>query len=179
MRLKLLVVLIVILIYSCGKRRSKVEVYREISHLVGRRIIFPESLVLYANDSTNEFDKDYFLKNRIKIVSIIDGDCGVCLDELGKWEKLIMNNLFPKASYVFIIKSFNQFETFKYLVDDNLFYPLFLDVNNDFFNGNRIPQDKRYQTFLLDETNKIRLVGNPVYSKEIEKFYKDFILINY
>ena len=56
----------------------------------------------------------------------------------------------------------------------NFNYPIFLDTLNEFAKLNpHLPKNRVLHTFLLDENNKVMLVGNPLYNKKIEEmFYK-------
>ena len=50
------------------------------------------------------------------------------------------------------------------------------DYNNDFVLKNEIPDDYLLNTMLIDSTDKIIVVGNPLKSEEILKLYEDAIL---
>lgn len=52
--------------------------------------------------------------------------------------------------------------------------PLYFDSNDEFFELNDFPLDKRFRCFLLDEDNRVILIGNPLHNPKI----RDFILIS-
>lgn len=60
------------------------------------------------------------------------------------------------------------------LAGSALEYPVIIDTLGDFGRQNaHIPQNKALHTFLLDENNKVILVGDPLHNKKIEEiFYK-------
>ena len=47
--------------------------------------------------------------------------------------------------------------------------PVFIDYRRKFDELNRLPENQLFRTFLLDENNKIRLIGNPIHG--MEKLY--------
>jgi len=60
------------------------------------------------------------------------------------------------------------------LKNGNFNYPILLDTLNEFAKLNpHLPKNRVLHTFLLDDDNKVILVGNPLYNGKIEKmFYK-------
>ena len=50
-------------------------------------------------------------------------------------------------------------------------YPLFIDVEDKFNSLNKLPAESRFRTFLLDENNRIILIGNPVQNPKIRDLY--------
>ena len=63
----------------------------------------------------------------------------------------------------------------KQLVGDTLILPenKMVLYDDSLYNKNSLPFDiKTLQTFLLNSNNEIILVGNPIYSEELEKLYK-------
>ena len=57
--------------------------------------------------------------------------------------------------------------------------PVFIDYRRKFDELNRLPENQLFRTFLLDENNKIRLIGNPIhgmeklYLKVLDKQYRE------
>ena len=50
--------------------------------------------------------------------------------------------------------------------------PIFVDTTNVFLRSNpHIPKNPALHTFLLDENNKVILVGNPLENKHIEEMF--------
>lgn len=54
----------------------------------------------------------------------------------------------------------------------NLKHCIYVDGNRSFFKNNpQIPSNSLCHTFLLDESNKILLIGNPLKNEAIEKIF--------
>lgn len=64
----------------------------------------------------------------------------------------------------------------KYLMKrDDFDYPVYLDADNKVSKDNSFPDKTAFQTFLLDRNIKVTAIGNPTYSSEIAKLYKEII----
>ena len=61
------------------------------------------------------------------------------------------------------------------IVDLNIDLPLIYDLHNEFRTLNDIPEDSRFQTFLLDSLNNVLCIGNPTASNELKLVYLDKI----
>ncbi len=48
---------------------------------------------------------------------------------------------------------------------------LFIDINGDIDNLNHFEQDSQFRCFLLDENNRVVLIGNPVHNPKIKDLY--------
>lgn len=57
----------------------------------------------------------------------------------------------------------------------NFVYPVYWDEKNEFYRLNRFPSDITFQTFLLDKSNKIIAIGNPVHNPKIKDLYMNII----
>ena len=54
--------------------------------------------------------------------------------------------------------------------------PLYIDFNHNFYNSNKLYKfDYSLHTFLIDNNDKIILVGNPTHNDKLMKLYKDEI----
>jgi hypothetical protein len=53
--------------------------------------------------------------------------------------------------------------------------PVFMDINNSSNRLNHFPEAKEYQCFLLDNKNKVLMIGNPVLNMKIQELYKSQI----
>lgn len=133
----------------------------------GKKIIIPDNLKSYKN-SINSFNS-----KKYKIVSFINGSCPSCLSELKQWDSLkIDSNTNRIANSLFFIISTND-EIFLqyYLESNNINFSCFNDYTNTFIKINNIPENRLFQTFLLDSYNKVKLIGNPLYNKNLMEIY--------
>ena len=54
-------------------------------------------------------------------------------------------------------------------------YPIFYDYKGECNKQNKLPQHVFYQTFLLDENNKVLLIGKPTPGSNLWNLYKKII----
>lgn len=63
-----------------------------------------------------------------------------------------------------------------FIWERNIDIPIFIDVNNQFGMMNDfIPSDYKFHAFLLNDSNKIVLIGPPNYNKPMWNLYKEMI----
>ena len=134
--------------------------------------------------SWKTFGKDTIKPNDIlispfKILIYIDSiGCSPCKLQLSEW-KILMNECKQNSigiSFLFVIHSsdYHQLETEFYF--EEFSYPVIYDYNNEFNSLNRFPEDFLFHTFLLDDKNKVLLVGSPINNVEMWKLYKTTLL---
>ena len=54
-------------------------------------------------------------------------------------------------------------------------YPIFYDYTDTVNKINNFSKNKNLHTFLIDSTNKVKLIGNPLKSKKLLETYKKYI----
>jgi hypothetical protein len=169
-----------LLFLSCNSNNHKNSqtTKNAVSNFVSDTIILPKSKKILLKDSL--YNKETLLDNKakLKITTLLWGECHSCIADLNKW----------KDFYHFIDKKDNiEILFYLYTSDLNLFrqnlykkairkYPFIIDRKNRYLNKNDLPfKNKVYQTFLLDSNNRVILVGNPIYSEKLMKLYKEEI----
>ena len=55
-------------------------------------------------------------------------------------------------------------------------YPVCLDIKGSFDKINKIPSNLAFQTFLLDNRNKVIAIGNPIHNPNVRTLYLNLIL---
>ena len=167
---------IFVLILSCQSKTQKIKT--QLEQFIGKTIVFPDSMTIIKLDTINTI-LPYYQEAEFTISTAIDGACGVCVDQLNDWKTFIQSNatiLDKKVKILFFIESYD-FDTFEYLTKDIDFsYPLIFDPKELYIWNNKLPQDKRFQTFLLDKNNKILLIGSPIDNNKISELYKKTIV---
>ena len=103
------------------------------------------------NSSKNKFEwnqllKEFPNKNKMALIFIISTKDSVTIAKTNQWKHL----------HKFI-------------------YPIFYDIKNTFNDMNKFNDDPMFQTFLLDQNNKILLIGNPIYNAEIKTLYQNIL----
>ncbi len=163
-----------ILIYKNPEYYSKKEHDYATAHIIlkwqGRELYLP------ICDSVSE-ELLHKQQKVLKVITFIDGNCGVCLNDLNKWKPLIEQfRSLANVSFVFYVNAIDFDGLVKYVSDENPFpIPLINDAENSFFIKNSLEQDKMFQTFLIDSCNRILLIGNPIINEKIFALYKETI----
>lgn len=167
MKSKLISSIVIILCVFIRCKESNVE-KKDISKWFNKEIVLPnDSLIVNNQKFPNPLIK------KIKILSLINGDCSVCYDELREWKEFIKEVDTGKVGFIFNIYTFNDLIAFEDMNRNTLKfkYPYFKDVGAKIKEINDFSDDKIYKTVLLDEFNKVILIGNPNVHPDIRKLY--------
>ena len=63
-----------------------------------------------------------------------------------------------------------------YLARRNRFeYPIYVDTDHYMSKAYSFPEEVAFQTFLLDKHKKVLVIGNPIYTSEIERMFESII----
>lgn len=113
------------------------------------------------------------LDGDVKIVNYIDSiGCLGCRLKLSEWNAFM--NCFNGNDNLRLITIINsrKIDEVKYVIQrDSFEYPVCIDVGNVFFEMNELPHYNSFHCFLLDENNRIILIGNPVQNPKIRDLY--------
>lgn len=178
----ILLLFLILLSYSCIHDNKKNDIQSLVKKWQGREIIFPKDQIIFettAGDTINMMEKD----KPYKILMYIDSiGCISCKFKLSKWKKFIEEiNSASKSNvlFYFFIHT-NNIEEFKYILKrDNFTYPVCLDVNNCIDKLNNFPNKIAFQTFLLDNKNKVKIIGNPIDNINVKELYlQELSIIN-
>ncbi len=167
----LLLILCICVFVSC-QNTGKSKIMNRYAELLKSEILFPDSMI-FVKDIFDTVQVDY--NNKIKIVTYNDSaGCLNCNLALSKWIDLIkyVDSLTNEKVAFINIVNIRHLTTLKDVVYGNRFhYPLFIDSEDKFNNLNKLPNDYQFRTFLLDENNRVVLIGNPVQNQKIRDLY--------
>lgn len=171
---KYICIILLLIILGCKNKGRK----EELLEFYSKTIQLPD-LNYYNLNGIDTINVD-IMKSKLKLIIYFDSiNCTSCyISKLIYWKPFIEYScsLRDELSLVFVLFPPNsEKETIKFkLMSYPIDYPVLIDKNGDFEKLNpHLPKNKAMHTFLLDENNKVILVGNPLYNKEIEKlFYK-------
>lgn len=166
---------ILLLLFSCNNYPQKQDMIDIVKEWSGKEIKFPST-----------FNMDTYIKSKDKAISdykifvYIDSiGCSSCKLQLHEWKKFItqLDSISDKdIQFIFILHP-KDIREIKIQAKINKFdYPLFFDKNNEFDKLNKFPSDISLQTFLLDQNNKVILLGNPIQNPKIKELYLNKIL---
>jgi len=157
---------------SCNNRNTKEKkVEASTNVLINREIYFPDSMLLYSEDTVFIIDSSFFSDNKPKLIHSVNLNCGNCLYNLQEWEQLL-----PEFKACKIVFWLNDFEGNDSLIDSlcNRFPAVnFISDYHGCFEciNDLVYPDMNLSSLLLDGSNKIRLTGDPVYNKKLGSLY--------
>ena len=170
-----LLVLVLLVFVSCNNAEQNrlVDLVKEWKQ---HTILFPENPVFtIQGKDTVAFP----LENSLKIVSYVDSaGCTNCKLRLRDWTEFIayMDVNMPTKVPVYLFIHSQKVKNVKYLLEcENFVYPVCLDLDNEFYEMNKFPDDTTFQTFLLDKDNKVLAIGNPVHNPKVKELYLKII----
>lgn len=182
MRNRVLIIIIIIIFYSCKFQRenSKTTQQKVIDTMLLKTVAFPKSLYKIEG---NKFEKiDSFLntiKNKPKIISIVDGTCMKCvINQLNVLDSIFNNILVNDRTNLIFILNVNK-EDLSFFMKN--LYPaikakgtILLDDNYNFESYNKLfTYDTNMRTIMVNDKNRIILYGNPLFdSKKIYEYQK-------
>lgn len=160
-------VIFFLLLISCDNRKSYlINTLKEYS---GNKIIFNDTLEtkIYGKNIDN-----FLIKGNYTILNYIDSSgCSACRLKLYQWKLLKeeLDSINLNLNFIFVIwtKDYKEIEYLQKVNQVNI--PIIYDYNGSFIKENRIPDILGLQTFLLDEENRITILGNPVENEKVKK----------
>ncbi len=134
---------------------------------------------LYTMEDNEKEVLYFFERCPMKLVVYVDStSCSSCLiKNMYHWYDIIdeiKRRYHEKLKIVFIFNPIKkQLRMFVYAYRNSAFgYPIFVDTTNVFRKMNtHIPNNKEYHIFLLNEKNRVVLVGCPLTNPELKEIY--------
>lgn len=159
-----LIALLFFSLYNCSQPNTKTT--KIIKNLYNRKI----SLTLDNADSS-------IFQNSKILIYIDSTDCNACkVRNLIFWQETIdeYQTLDENIHFIFLI--FPKKEALPEvlaMVDEIGYKNVFIDMEREFMTQNTfLPANNFFHVFLLDSTNKIKLIGSPLNNKKMNKLYK-------
>lgn len=152
-----------------------------IAHLVtkwqGKEILPDKGVFTIQGKDTVRFP----IESNYKILIYVDSTgCTSCRLQLQKWKELIkeIDSLTNKPIQFLFYLSPKSVRDARYITRrDDFTYPLCIDVNNKIDSMNHFPKEEMFHSFLLDQNNKMKVIGNPIHNKSIRSLYIETITI--
>lgn len=168
-----------ILLISCNKNTRNKDIVNFILEWKDKEIVFPKKVCYMLKGDTLNFELS---KDKYKIISYIDSvGCVSCKLNIGGWKKLIQysDSILKDSLQYLLIFSPENISYISYILEKEGFsYPVCFDLNDSLKILNNFPIEMQYQTFLLNKTNKVVAIGNPVIVPQIKELYSKIILGN-
>ncbi|MCQ2973333.1 MAG: hypothetical protein MJ211_00825 [Bacteroidales bacterium] len=169
-----LIFVLIITLISCNDTAKKS--YDLFAQWTNKKIEFPQDINFYTTNKDNNILE---VKSKVKLLRYIDSSgCSSCKLKLEVWNNFIKQIMKLSDNKCPTIITFNpkddiiQTRNFKTILKTSGFdYPIFIDYNDSLNILNNFPSDERFHCFLLDENNRVILIGNPVQNPKIKDLY--------
>ncbi|WP_106830274.1 DUF1573 domain-containing protein [Parabacteroides pacaensis] len=170
---KLLFICSIFTILLACKESNKNKITRLVNEWQGKEIIFPENITFthYGKDTV-----DYKIpQSNYKILMYVDSiGCTSCKLQLPRWKEFIKYADSVTNSSIPLLVFFHpkDIKEIHYILRRDKFeYPVCID-NEDLLNQkNHFPAQAAFQTFLLDNENKVVAIGNPIHNINVKELY--------
>ena len=163
---------------GCNKPTSKQEkLQKTIEQYQNKTLTLPLPDSILHKGQMTSIRKSGLKSNKLKISTYINGKCHSCIKGFSKWLDLIdIANRSTNFNIVFYVytNDKNEFKEYFYpsVIHD---YPLIIDKKKQYLKSNEIPEFGQFKTFLLNNNNRVILVGNPINNEKLMKLYKEEI----
>lgn len=167
-----------LLMFLCScQNNHKDEITQIVSDWVGKEIRFPEGLPFMVNGKdTMDFSGVDALH---KIVVYVDSlGCMSCRLNLPLWSDFIheLDSLTDsQVCFLFYLQPKSVKELNLITRRDSFNYPVCVDIDDNFNKLNHLPKDDDFRAFLLNEYNRVEVIGNPIHNSKIKELYINVI----
>ena len=154
------------------KQKKKLET--ELRLFKETAITFPGNLLSKNFDEQTPPDTTLLFRPLKMVAYVNQGGCEGCkLQALLPIYMFILENEHLKNFSVIIILNPSDMEAADYTLTDMRFHQtVFYDLDGSFERLNpHLPTNEQFHTFLLNEDNKVVLVGNPAHNEKLKKLY--------
>lgn len=161
-----------LVLWSCHSEKSDYE--RIVSEWQGRQILLPNVMADILTGNTIDMnDADFTILTYVDSIG-----CTGCKMKLPLWKEFlgsIDSNCESDVQFLMVVDPSGIEELNYNLKREDFDYPVYLDKENRISKTNLFPDKTLLQTFLIDRNKKVIATGNPLYSSEIARLYKDII----
>lgn len=135
-----------------------------------KQIVFCDDM-LFVNVEMDTVSVE--LDCKMKIVHFVDSTgCLSCNLKLADWNRFMKPYEGCNDLKLITIINPRKITEAQYVIQrDSFEHPICIDLKNDFFKSNNMPIANAFHCFLLDENNRVVLIGNPVQNPKIRELY--------
>ena len=169
--------LCVCLFFASCEESEKERLSRLVNEWEGKEILFPihSTFTIQGKDTVN-FE---FQNAEYKVVTYVDSiGCTSCKLQLHRWKEFLseVDSLTNgNVSFLFYFHP-KDMKELRYLTRRDAFtHPVCFDEKDEFNQLNHFPSEMMFQTFLLDERNRVVALGNPVLNPNVKELYLNLI----
>ncbi len=177
---------IVIVLTSCKYQHKNISNIITSDTLLTKTISFPTSLLILKGSQFQKIDSLLFrIKDKTKIISIIDGSCPKCIiNQLNNIDSTF-NRILPEDDYMVFILNVSKADSVFFMRNLQPIIKatgvILWDNNFNFERQNNLfTRNSNLRTFMVNKENKIIQYGNPVlipdvifeYEKKLKRLIK-------
>lgn len=171
----IIIILGFVVFASCGKS-NKDKSFSLLQKWIGKELSFPARPVFTIQGKDTV---EYPIQNAYKILTYIDSTgCTSCKLKLAEWEKFItvVDSIRPHTvQFLFFLCPKNGMEIYQTLRVERFKHPICIDEGDYLNKLNHFPADMAFQTFLLDNDNRVVAMGNPIHNLKVRELYLKII----
>lgn len=146
---------------------------RLVNEWEGREIVFPSSSV-FTVQGRDTVDAPV-CPSGYTVLSYVDSigctSCKLRLSEWSRWMNEVDSTVTAPVSFLFYFHPKNLKDMVYNIRRDGFLHPVCLDLEDELNRQNRFPSDDQLHTFLLDASNRVVAVGNPVANPLLKGLY--------
>lgn len=165
----------IFIVLSCNKSNTNTQ--NVVSNWLSKDVQIP-TVIDFRNSRNDTTTYEHILKHRYKILVYVDSvGCTACRLRLREWRDYIDTcKLFNyDVGFLFVVQSKNYHIFESRLKVDNFTYPTIYDPADDWNKINKFPKEDKFRTFLLNDKNRVVLIGSPINNDKIRKLYDDVL----
>ena len=172
---------ILLLIMLCGYMMScdsEKKIREDLESMQSSKIQFFQDSMICINQ---EYKNDEKEKQLLKLVVFVDSsECSACaLSRLGE-RYPYLQDFDSLNDFLFLVILESKKLDIEYAKEQleiaSVHTPVYIDTLSIFRKHNpQIPDNKLFHTFLLDESDKVLLVGNPLRNEQIDKLLRKIV----
>ena len=163
-----------VFVILCSCANSQKKQYTDLlQDWMNREIQIPDNPVftVLARDTV-----DFPMQADYKILTYVDSvGCLSCKLQLDRWKELMEDGGFSGVDFLFFFSPEKMRDIVGTLRMEGFTHPVCIDRDKRLNRLNHFLADPTFQTFLLDENNRVRAVGNPVHNPKVKELYLKII----
>lgn len=172
----IVIIMLITFCFSCDhikNQRKNKAIENIVETWYNKSIDLPDSLLILENGQKNLTETSICFDAELKILSIIDSECSSCIiSRLMFWDEFLKKTENTTGFKLLLVYNGPNIYFSKVLIEDTgVPIPIILDKNSVILNNNALFDHSSYRTVLLDNKNKITLIGDFFGRKELEKLY--------
>lgn len=174
-----MILILLLLTSACSKISQDKNIGDIITSWSGRKIVFPDTLIAELQNHPVDID---ICDEGFLILTVLNTDkgCTSCQMMLREWEQLLTDLEFnsrnaTSVQLLYVIESSPKKEIRDVIKELDFRYPIIYDPDKAFEQLNKFPKKDALRTFLLDNDNKVIVIGNPITVKPLKEVYQNLV----